>query len=117
MHRLGIKAGILWLALIVFMSISHPAKIPAIGLIVPYVLLYAASFYTLKAIVEHRGDARTDSTKSVKGKVPITLSTILVILVAMQSIGQLTLRDVIAVFFVVIIGYFYIHRNGLQQKK
>lgn len=116
MHRTSIKAVVLWLALVLFMSVSHPAKLPTVGLILPFIILYAAVLHTVEWLIEYMGKTRLPTVSAARRRIPPIVTTAVVLVVALQSIGQLTVRDALAVFLVVALGYFYLYRNGVQQK-
>lgn len=116
MHRTSTKAALSWLALTVFVSISQPAGLPVWGLIIPFVLLYFALRNTVALVLERPG--RTDTPeRRFERRLPEAAAMSLILVLALQSIGQLTVRDVLAVISVVMLGYFYIHRNGSKQNK
>lgn len=100
------------------MSLSNPVDLPTLALIVPFILLYAAIFHTVAWLLgNRRGEYFSTSDTSSQRRVPTIVTTTVVVLLALQSIGQLTPRDVIAVFLVVALGYFYLYRNGVRQIK
>ena len=115
MHNTSTKAVTSWIALVVFISISQPAKLPAWGLIIPFILLYFAIRYTVGLAVETKGQTNL-RTHAVVRWLPVIVALSVVVILALQSIGQLSTRDVIAVIMVVMLGYFYVHRNGSNQK-
>jgi len=97
------------------MSISQPAKLPVWGLIIPFILLYFALRYSVRSALEQSGQLKPQVT-ALQRWLPVVLAMSGVVVLALQSIGQLTVRDVIAVILVVMLGYFYVHRNGTNQK-
>ena len=116
MQSTKLKAIISWVALGVFVSITRPASLPIWGLIIPFVMLYFALSYTLRVIVEYSTHA-SQRLRKIERWLPIIVSLSVVMVLALQSIGQLSLRDVFAVVLLVLIGYFYVNRNGSKIKK
>jgi NADH:ubiquinone oxidoreductase subunit 3 (subunit A) len=94
------------------MVLFHPQNLPVLALIVPFVLLFVALFGTwnLFLVIQRRiGGAR---------RVPLrakwfgaALCGGLVLLLVLQSLGQLSLRDVLTVVAITVIGYVYAVRN------
>jgi phosphatidylglycerophosphate synthase len=116
MYRTTTKAAVSWIILAMFMGITQPAKVPVWGLIIPFVILYFAVRYTLKAALENVTHTNPRNLRLEKW-LPLLVSVSTVVILALQSIGQLSLRDVTAVILVVALGYFYVHRNGSKEKK
>ena len=99
------------------MAISQPANLPTVALIAPFVLLYVALIYTTKGLAEYMAAGNhAKSSNFVQRKAPGTIASTVVLVVALQSIGQLTARDLISVILVVVIGYFFMYRNGARQQ-
>jgi phosphoglycerol transferase MdoB-like AlkP superfamily enzyme len=95
-----------------FMMISRPDSLPVVGLIVPFVLLFAVLYSTwrLLGLLKAR---YTSEGGELRGRprlgVAISLSTVL--LLVLQSLGQLTVKDVATVGAIATIGYLYLTRN------
>ncbi len=102
----------LWLALGAFMAVCSPDKLPVVVLIVPFVLLYAAFYSTwnLGIALRARFFVRTQPIL-LHRPLGMALSLSTVLLIVLQSIGQLTLRDAVTVLAVVVIGYLYVTRS------
>lgn len=115
MQTTSTKALLSWIALVVLISISQPAKMPVFGLIIPFVLLYFALRYTVKLVLDS-SRLSNSRTLMVRKWLPDVTAMSAVAVLALQSIGQLTARDVVAVVLLVMLGYFYVHRNGSGQK-
>jgi len=115
MQRTSTKAAVSWIALVAFISLSKPANLPSWGLIVPFILLYFAMRFTVGLAVETKGQVNPHFHAVVRW-LPVVVALSVVVILALQSIGQLSTRDVIAVVLLVLLGYFYVHRNGSNQK-
>jgi len=95
--------------LLLFLFTTDPQKLPSVLLIVPFILLFVivASIVPLAL-----GRGSIPGSKTVK--MGATVAAIAVLLLGLQSLGQLTARDVLAV--VVLFGtvYFYTSRFGMR---
>lgn len=116
MQTTKVKAIVYWIALGFFMSVTRPANLPIWGLIIPFVVLYFALSYTLRTVIEYSTQVSPHVRKLEKW-LPAIASLSVVMILALQSIGQLSLRDVFAVVLLVLVGYFYVNRNGSKIKK
>lgn len=99
------------------MSMSNPATLPTMGLIVPFILLYGAVLNTVKWLVDYAGrSVQLYASHTIQRKIPAVVTVVLITVLALQSIGQLTVRDLVAVILVVALGYFYVYRNDTRRK-
>lgn len=94
------------------MMVTNPANIPTIGLIIPFVILFFAVTLTVRLVV---GVIQKPHSRMINS--PFVAGVVAVVFVALQSIGQLTSRDIIAVALIVAVGSFYIKRNRMQGNK
>lgn len=99
---------LLWTICIIFLLITNPTKLPVIMLIIPFGLLAAAVYASCKAILikYSRDTGNRIRNLSIAG------TSIIIIGLALQSLGQLTVRDVIVAGLAVAVGYFYINRTS-----
>jgi len=90
----------------------QPDKMPVVGLIVPFVLLFLALYnlWTLAGMIHARYFAKEEGPKPHKN-LGMTLSGSAVLLLVLQSLGQLTLRDIVTVVASVVLGYLYLARS------
>lgn len=112
MRKEIIKTVVLAATLSLFFALSHPDQLPAIGLIIPFILL-AILFYNVWVCVGtlrlHYAGLRNGSLHKRLG---LFLSIGSVLLIVLQSLGQLTIRDVITVSVLFVLGYAYFTRAG-----
>ena len=100
-----------WGALLLFMILFEPTKLPVVVLIVPFILLFSA-LYTLWNLVNMlRMRFFTKQTWQPSRRLGLSLCLSTVLLLVLQSLGQLTFRDVITVLAIVVLGYVYMARN------
>ena len=103
-----------WLILGMFLIFTQPDKLPVVFLIAPFLLIFAA-LYSLWVILRRFGMRYTRRERH--RHLGVAVCTSVVLLLVLQSLGQLTLRDVMTVAAIVIIGYTYLGRIrlGLPQ--
>lgn len=110
-----IRVGLSWGALLLFMVLTKPAALPVVVLIVPFILLFIALmslWRLLQAIGAHYLIGR-----SPKGeRLGIIACISVVLLLILQSLGQLTLRDSLTVIALATIGYLYIIRSRPERR-
>ncbi len=90
---------------------TDPAKLSSLALIVPFLLLFTVlwcgAFLLLRA--SHVSRARSVRLSFVGAGLPIGL-------MLLQSIGQLTFRDVITILMFFAVAYFYIDRITVSKQ-
>lgn len=100
-----------WTGLALFLLVTKPTSMPLIFLIIPFCLLYAAIFLTTKVIIAYNTRSRPLRSPLV-GHLPLVIASMAVLVIALQSVGQLSIRDVVALGLLILVGYFYVHRNA-----
>jgi len=107
-----------WAVLLLFMGLSQPQNLPVIGLIVPFVLLFAAFFavWDLAMVLRIRFLLRTE-TGNAHRQLGFVVCMSGVLLLILQSLGQLTVRDVITLAAIILLGYVYLARNRFSVPK
>jgi phosphoglycerol transferase MdoB-like AlkP superfamily enzyme len=107
-----------WMLLALFMATTRPSALPVVGLIVPFVLLYGALYCSWRLVGELRARYRLTVAEPTAGRrfgVVVCLS--IVLMTILQSLGQLTVRDVATIGAIFVIGYLYIARNRVSPPK
>jgi hypothetical protein len=104
-----LKTALWWAAFTMTLVLVSPAKLPLLLLVVPFVLFFFATRSTFLLLGEYVS-TRGNGSESLR-KVGSILATISVGMLALSSIGQLTLRDVLTIVLLILLGYFYIARN------
>jgi len=111
LRRQLIRMGTAWSALGAFMMLFQPQKLPVVILIVPFLLLFLA-FYSLWGLLYAlRARFSANNTGPPSKRLGVAICTTAVFLIVLQSLGQLTLRDVITILTIVLLGYAYVARN------
>jgi hypothetical protein len=98
-------ATITALALLLFGT--NPRSINSVALVAPFVLIFLLLFLLASSFFHSKGFAR--KTSWVIAAFVAVLPTLLLVL---QSIGQLTIRDVATIAALFAIAYFYVTRVG-----
>ncbi len=113
-----LRAIAAWAVLLLFMAFLQPQRLPVVVLIVPFVLLFAAFFalWDLVAALQIKYVSRM-ATGSLHRRLGATISMSVVLLLVLQSLGQLTMRDVVTLLAAVLIGYLYLARNRFGTSK
>lgn len=106
-----IQAAIFWTLLLVLMITTKPASLPVVVLMLPFIVLFLALMSSWKLLRSLRGHTigRKEHPKGERLGFVVSLS--LVLLLVLQSLGQLTLRDGATVVALAVIGYLYMLRS------
>ncbi len=102
---------------IVFFSAVNPVKAYAVVIIVGYALL-VLTLYVLIDFLLALGERIIPFSLSTKRRIAQASTLVLGLLIAMQSIGQLTTKDILAVIPLIIvlsIYFSYMFRNQTQK--
>lgn len=109
MRKLIIWIGLLTVLLLGLLTLSNPQSVASALLVLPLLLIYV--ILTLICALPFVGHLST--AKSIRrGALIAILPSFLLVL---QSIGQLTVRDVSAVFILLLIGGFYFSRSAIRR--
>lgn len=95
--------------LLLFLFTTNPQSIPSVLLIVPFVLLFIIITSGMPLVFSAQQLAKTKALK-----IGATVAAVSVLLLGLQSLGQLTLRDVFAVIVFFGVAYFYASRLGMR---
>jgi hypothetical protein len=112
-----IQTGIAWLLLFGFMMATRPSVLPVMLLIVPFVLLFWALTSTWRLVILLRARYMAQKPSVAKNRFPTLVSVCLILLLILQSLGQLTLRDGVTVAALASLGYFYAVRVRPERDK
>jgi len=97
------------LILLLILLFTDPKGLPSVVLIAPFLLLFVMLLLLISFMVGKYGIGR-----SKRLRIGLIGSSIPVLLLVLQSLGQLTVRDALAIFVLFGIAYFYIARFGTQ---
>lgn len=96
---------LLYGALLVFMFTTNPRDLPVGWLLAPFILLFMALFLTFKATLWRPGGKFGDRKARVMCGVAAAIPTLILLL---DSVNQLTIRDSLILIAFGLIGLFYI---------
>lgn len=97
---------LLCISIALFFMFSDPEQLPLVATLVPFILIFTALFVTIDISLE----VFFALEKTKKRIISLVLSIMPVVLLLIQSITQLTIRDVILCTLITIIVVWYISR-------
>jgi hypothetical protein len=113
-----VRIGLLVAALALLLALANPQAVPSVLLIVPFVLLFFVIFLSVLQVV---GFLRSHDDDKIAGfslrrpwVVAALVAGIPVLMLILQSIGQLTVRDVVTILVLFSVAYFYIARSSVS---
>jgi len=107
-----------WVLLISLLLLSDPKSLPSATLIVPFMLLFLAIYFTITEVKRLLNGGEQGGLVGVRAKSRLIAGLIAclpVLLLTLQSIGQLTVWDVLMVGGLFVIAYFYIVKSSIQR--
>jgi hypothetical protein len=109
-----IRSCALYFVLVIFLFTTNPNSMPSIFLIVPFVLLFIANFLmTLLILGLLRSNNNYAATRFTRPRVmAVLIGGFPVLLLVLQSIGQLTVRDTAIACIILVLTYFYVMRTS-----
>jgi len=98
------------------MMLFQPSNLPVVVLIVPFVLLFAAfySLWNLLGLLRAKYFTQKGAIARPHRRLGLAICLSATLLLVLQSLGQLTLRDVLTVVAIIILGYLYVARSHLD---
>ncbi|HEX8763008.1 MAG TPA: hypothetical protein VF733_04610 [Candidatus Saccharimonadales bacterium] len=105
-----IISGIGLIALVLLFFVVDPARVPAFVLVVPFLLLFASLFSVMLFLFDKKGMERRRGVRLAG-----LCAALPILLLVLQSIGQLTLRDVLTVTVLFGLSFFYIARSTVSS--
>lgn len=105
-----------WAAFGGWLLFTEPTTMPVYFLFVPFALLGFAVYRLWKLLVLLNLSRKANDGISRKQRAAgITLGVGVVVLIGMQSLGELTARDLVTVVLFALVFYFYLVRNLLKD--
>ena len=101
--------GLSSIILLLLLLSTDPQGLPSVVLVAPFILLFIA----VSAAVSHALNTY-GLFKQKRLRIGLVSAAIPVLLLVLQSLGQLTLRDTLAIFALFGVAYFYISRLGVR---
>jgi Mn2+/Fe2+ NRAMP family transporter len=103
-RALIICGGCLSALLVLFLG-TDPNKVPSFVLVFPFILLFVTLLSLAFILLQKRGMAVSRSMR-----IGALCAAVPIILLILQSIGQLTLKDVLTIGALFVVSYFYMSR-------
>ena len=104
---IGVCAGLLF---ILFLAVD-PNQVPSSFLILPFALFFLTILFAILLVMYSY--SVTSGKKALKiASVGASAPTLLLVL---QSIGQLTVRDFLVILILFVISYFYVSKGSLSS--
>lgn len=104
-----------WLVFVVCLLLTKPSDLPFYLLFVPFVVLGFALYGTWKTLVASIFGRDSAGLSKKQKSAGLTLSIAIVLLLGMQSLGELTVRDFVTVVLFAVVFYFYSVRNLIRD--
>jgi len=104
-------AVLAWLLFIFFIAATNPASMPVGFMVLPFGLLLAALLLTWTVLWKRLFKGLRPYPARLTKSIGQLACIILVVCLAMQSIGQLSIRDFIVVVALSMVGLFYVSRS------
>jgi len=97
--------------LAILLFTTQPSRLPAAVLFLPFGLIFVALALLIALVIRKRGhiSIRTFRTAAVGATLPV-------LLLVLQSVGQLTLRDALTLFILFGITYFYMSKVSARPR-
>lgn len=95
-----------------FLLFTNPFDSHALILVIPFILFFVISYQCARLYLSWSGSERSGNPSSVNAakKRGVFFALFVTALVALQTMGQLTVRDVIIMSILMFLGYFYLQR-------
>jgi len=111
MKRQAVSVALTWVLLGVFLVFSNPNKLPVVLLILPFILLFITLYGTWSLI--RKLMSRLSQKERPRRHFGMAMCISVILFLVLQSLGQLSLRDVVTMIAIVILGYLYLGRAGV----
>lgn len=113
MHNILNKTTVIWGLLVAWLLVVNPGKLPIFLLAVPFILIYVGIFCTVRRF---QGAVKPESSSKQKMHAHM-VAIVVVLLLALQSLNQLTWQDGITVGVFAVLVSFYLRRNIFITKQ
>lgn len=103
-------AGISSIILLLILLNTDPQRLPSVALVAPFILMFIAFASIIYYSLGFMGLLSAGS----RFKAGLAGGAMPVILMVLQSLGQLTIRDTLVIFALFALVYFYMSRLGVK---
>jgi hypothetical protein len=106
------KLGVMYVSIVIFLTATNPNKLPSVILVVPFMFFFLAFYASVMVVLASVRDRRRQTIIGMQVLRPKIVACLVagfpVLLMVLQSIGQLTVKDVIMTAIICMISYFYV---------
>jgi hypothetical protein len=95
--------------LLLFIS-TEPGRLPAIALVIPFVFIFALMLTLFMSVFRWRGVATGKSLR-----LSLMAAALPMLILVLQALGQLTIRDLLTIVALFAITHFYLSRITNRQ--
>lgn len=110
MKKALIFGALCFMAVLALFSTTDPNKVPSFVLPVPFVLLFISLLAAIMWTLQKYGMGMSRSVR-----VGALCAGIPIVILVLQSIGQLTVKDVLTIAVLFAVSYFYIARSTVPS--
>ena len=107
--------GVSSIILLLFLLSTDPQELPSVFLILPFIFIFVIILTLVTGVLSIFGQGQA-STHKAKFKAGMICASAPVLLLVLQSLGQLTIHDLLAVSVLFGVSYFYLSRFGVQAQ-
>src|SRR6185437_13863079 len=116
--RRAVKVLLPWACTLLLLLLTTPSKLPSAVLILPFLLLFIAIYMTVLEVLHLLRGGEQNRIVGMRASRPRLIAGLIagfpVLLLVLQSIGQLTAWDVLTVVALFIVAYFYIIKSSVS---
>jgi hypothetical protein len=106
MKKSLILGGVAFALLLIIFMATDAKRVPSPILMVPFVLLFVLISSLVSALLRWQGIALAKSWR-----IGLIFAGVPIVLLILQSIGQLTVKDVLTIAILLAVSYFYVSRS------
>jgi hypothetical protein len=103
--------------MVILLLFTNPSKLPSALLIAPFILLFLSIYVTVLEVMKLMRGGDLNKIVGLRASRPRLIAGLIagfpILLLVLQSIGQLTAWDVLTVVALFIIAYFYIIKSSV----
>lgn len=100
-----------------FLMTTNPKKLPSVLLVLPFIFLFLGSFTVVLILLKWLARSKPNLFGVRLGR-PKLMATLLVgfpvLLLILQSIGQLTTKDTLTAVAIFVVAYFYVIKSSVS---
>lgn len=105
---------------ILFITLTNPQELPSVFLVIPFMLMFTVIYWSTIEFLHFWYHGKSVSPGLVNAVHPRRIALLIAatptVLLVLQSIGQLTVRDLVTVVLIFSLAYFYLIRLSATTK-